>query len=77
MRGTVFRPDFSGSGKRLGITGYHVGGSGDAENWLVEHDGERRKRLPRKSKNVLLGWKRKFNGCKPSNSVHHNKGEHP
>lgn len=42
MRGTVFRPDFPGSGKRLGTTGNHVGGSDDAENWLVDHNGERK-----------------------------------
>jgi hypothetical protein len=59
MRGTVFRPDLLGSGKRVGITGCHVGGSDDAENWLVEHDDERRKPLPGKSKNVPLGWKRR------------------
>jgi len=59
MRGTVFRPDLSGSGKCMGITGCHVCGSDDAENWLVEHDDERRKPLPGKSKNVPLGWKRR------------------
>ena len=42
MRGTVFRPDFPGSGKRLGTTGNHVGSSDDAENWLVDHNGERK-----------------------------------